>query len=315
MGDPAENIQQQVEHQSYRVAGSETESVANGGTNLDALLKDIHALETLVSNWDEQQSNIVEALRRADDALHKEAISRLIKAVKQVPEAMTALKAAVGDEVVYAVLRHLEIIKPSLHERVEQALESVRPYLDTHGGNVELVEITPPETVTIRLLGACDGCPASGLTLSEGVEKAIKEYCPEITTIKKARGGMTAKPVDSANGVPIHFVSPFANSADEGWEYAALFDEIPENNIKVATVAGNEVLLSRFDEKITCYQNACAHLGMPLDMGEVRDGILICPHHAFEYSLESGECLTAPEVQLQTHAVRVVGKKVEIKFS
>ncbi|WP_411727114.1 Rieske 2Fe-2S domain-containing protein [Methyloglobulus sp.] len=175
-----------------------------------------------------------------------------------------------------------------------------------------MVEIITPDTVTIRLLGACDGCPASGLTLSEGVEKAIKEYCPEITTITKARGGVTAKPVD---GIPVHFVSPFANSEDAGWEYAALLDEIPERQIKVVTVAGNEVILSRFDGKVTCYQNACAHLGMPLDMGEVRNGILICPHHAFEYSLESGECLTAPEVQLQTHAVKVVGNRVEIRFS
>jgi len=300
MGDPANIIEQQAKQQS---------------SDLEGLLKDINVLETIVENWDETQSSTVLALRNADNALHKEAISRLIKAVKQVPEAMTALKEAVGDEVVYAVLRHLDIVKPSIYERIEQALESVRPYLDSHGGNVELVEFTPPETVTIRLLGACDGCPASGLTLSEGVEKAIKEYCPEITTIKKAKGGMTAKPVDSANGTPIHFVSPFANSADEGWEYAALFDDIPENDIKVVTVAGNEVLLSRFDEKVTCYQNACAHLGMPLDMGEVREGILICPHHAFEYLLKSGECLTAPEVQLQTHAVRVVGDKVEIKFS
>ena len=304
MNNLAETMNSKVGHQEPRPV-----EIRPG---LDALLKDIHALEALVAGWNEQQANTVEALRRADEALHKEAFSRLIRAVKQAPGAMAALKEAVGDEVVYAVLRHLEIIKPSLHERVEQALESVRPFLGSHGGNVEMVEIITPDTVTIRLLGACDGCPASGLTLSEGVEKAIKEYCPEITTITKARGGVTAKPVD---GIPVHFVSPFANSEDAGWEYAALLDEIPERQIKVVTVAGNEVILSRFDGKVTCYQNACAHLGMPLDMGEVRNGILICPHHAFEYSLESGECLTAPEVQLQTHAVKVVGNRVEIRFS
>ena len=281
-------------------------------SDLDVLLKDIQSLENVVAGWDEQQSNTVEALRRADDALHKEAIARLIRAVKQVPEAMVALKSAVGDEVVYAVLRHLEIIRPSLQERVEQALESVRPYLATHGGNVEMVGLEPPDSVTIRLLGACDGCPASGLTLSEGIEKAIREYCPEITSISKARGGPMAKPVD---GVPVNFVSPFARSEGAGWEYAAPLAEVPEQQIMVATVAGNEVLLSRFGETVTCYQNACAHLGMPLDMGEVKNGILICPHHAFEYSLQTGECLTAPQVQLQTHAVRVVGGRVEIKLS
>jgi nitrite reductase/ring-hydroxylating ferredoxin subunit len=83
----------------------------------------------------------------------------------------------------------------------------------------------------------------------------------------------------------------------------------------VANVGDNEVLLSRFDNKVTCYENSCAHMGMPLDMGEVNNGILVCPHHAFEYSLETGECLTAPEVQLHTHAVRVIDDKVEIKLS
>jgi Fe-S cluster biogenesis protein NfuA/nitrite reductase/ring-hydroxylating ferredoxin subunit len=279
---------------------------------LDQFLGEINRLETLIENWDTDQSNTVKQLRSADQALHKEAIKKIINAVKKVPEAMEALKEAVSEELVYSVLRHMEIVKASLQERVEDALESVRPFLASHGGNVELVELTPPNKVTVRLLGACDGCPASGLTLREGVEKAIKEHCPEITDIVKARGGSLAKPVD---GIPVHFISPFANSEDEGWVYAAEFDEIPEKLIKIVTVSNNEVILSRFDGNVSCFQNACAHLGMPMDMGEIRDGILICPHHAFEYSLESGECLTAPQVQLQTHAVRVVGNKVEVKLS
>ncbi len=96
---------------------------------------------------------------------------------------------------------------------------------------------------------------------------------------------------------------------------ACLLEEVPEGDIKVLTLNSNEIILSRFDNKVTCYQNACAHLGLPLDMGEVSDGLLICPHHGFKYSLESGECLTAPEVQLQAHAVRVIGNHVEVRLS
>ncbi len=290
---------------------AETISEANV-VSLDSLLKDIQSLESLAADWDEQQQNALKAIKQAHDDLNKEAFTRLIRALKTEPAALAVLKEAVGDEVVYAVLRHHEILKATLHERVEDALDSVRPYLESHGGNVELVEIIQPETVIIRLLGACDGCPASSLTLSEGVEKAIKEYCPEITTVKKAKGGITAKPVD---GVAINFVSPFARSEDPGWVFVCKLDAVPEGQIKVTTVGNNEVLLSRFDNKVTCYENSCAHMGMPLDMGEVHQGILICPHHAFEYSLETGECLTAPEVQLHTHAVRVTDDRVEVKLS
>ena len=279
--------------------------------DLDDLLKDIHALEGLVAGWDEHQRKTVDALRRANDALHREAVSRLIRGVKPIPGVTGKLKEILGDEVVYAVLRHLGIIKPSLHERIEQALDSVRPFLGSHGGNVEIVEIIPPDSVKIRLLGACDGCPASGLTLSEGVEKAIKEHCPEITRISKVSGLTMGK----RNGETVHFISPFGRPDDSGWAYAAMFDEIPQREVKRANVAGHDVILSRFDNKVTCYENACAHLGLPLDQGKLKDGILTCPYHAFEYSLESGECLTVPQVQLLPHAVRVVGNRVEIKLS
>ena len=78
---------------------------------------------------------------------------------------------------------------------------------------------------------------------------------------------------------------------------------------------GERVLLSRQGAVVACFQNACAHLGLPLDAGEIADGVLTCPHHDFQYDLATGECLTAPEVQLQAHAVRVVGRRVEVRLS
>ncbi len=80
-------------------------------------------------------------------------------------------------------------------------------------------------------------------------------------------------------------------------------------------IGGEKVLLSRNGAVVTCFQNACAHLGLPIDDGEIEDGIITCPHHDFQYDLASGECLTAPEVQLQSHAVRVIGHRVEVRLS
>lgn len=286
---------------------------SEGPQKLDVLLKDIAILEELISGWDEQQQSTVQALKAAIDAINKETLTRLIRALKSEPAALSTLKGALSDDVVYSVLRYHELVKPSLHERLEDALDSVRPYLASHGGNVEIVKVEPPDKVTIRLLGSCDGCPAAGLTLSAGVEKAIKEYCPEITDIVKAKGGPTATPPPSEQ--TLHFVSPFANAADQGWVRAAKIDEIPEGDIKCMDLDGHSLLFSRIDQRVTCFENACSHLGMPMDTGSVANGIITCPHHQFEYSLESGECLTAPEVQLQTHAVRIFDEYVEVKFA
>ncbi|MEO0423220.1 MAG: NifU family protein [Pseudomonadota bacterium] len=289
------------------------EQLSPPANDLDSLLHEIDALEGLVAGWDEQQRMTVGALRTAIDALNREAFRRLIQQVKQEPAALGALKGSLSDDVVYTVLRHHGLVKASLEERIEAALETVRPQLATHGGDVELVAIEPPNAVTVRLVGACDGCPAAGLTLSEGVEKAIREHCPEITEVRKAKGGTSAS--SSGGEHVVSFVSPFARASDAGWTDAAKADELREGEILIKEREGHSLILSRFGSRVVCYENACAHLGMPMDMGEVRNGVLVCPHHAFEYSLESGECLTAKEVQLQTHAVRVLGDRVQVKFS
>ena len=231
---------------------------------LASLVRDIERLESVITEWEDAQQATVQALRQAIDQLHKEAFSRLIREIKSDPAAQPGLRQAVSDEVVYAVLRHFQLIKPSLHERLEDALNSIRPALQIHGGNVELVAVHPPDIVEIRLVGACDGCPSSNLTLTEGVEKAIKNHCPEITTINKVKG---TSEVSGENGVPLHFVSPFAKSEDQGWQFAANVEHIPEGGMTVKEVKGHSLLMSREGQRITCYENRCAHMGMPFGYG------------------------------------------------
>ncbi len=71
----------------------------------------------------------------------------------------------------------------NLIERVKKALDGVRPYLQSDGGDIELVEITPENIVKIRLTGACHGCPYSMMTLKAGVEKALMREVPEIREV------------------------------------------------------------------------------------------------------------------------------------
>ena len=72
----------------------------------------------------------------------------------------------------------------SLLERVEAALDTIRPYLETDGGNVSVEEITPEGIVRLKLLGSCGSCPMSIMTLKAGIEGAIMKAVPEITGIE-----------------------------------------------------------------------------------------------------------------------------------
>lgn len=287
-------------------------TLATEPITLSSLLENIHSLEAIVQGWDESQQLTLHALRQAIDDLHKEAVARMIRCLKSDPAALQALKQAVTDEVVYAVLRHLELVKPSLHERAEQALASVRPLLQGHGGNVELVAVEPPDTVEITLIGACDGCPSAGLTLTEGIEKAIREHCPEIVTIRKVKGHLAASHDQRPS---VSFISPFALKTEAGWKAVLHLDEIPDKGVRAMELDGQSLLVSRQGERVTCFLNACAHMGMPLDMGEVSGGVITCPYHGFRYDLSSGECLTVPEVQLVPVAVRVVGSTVQVRLN
>ncbi|MDB4922216.1 NifU family protein [Mucilaginibacter sp.] len=72
----------------------------------------------------------------------------------------------------------------SLLDQVEAALDTIRPYLLTDGGNVSIEEITPDNIVRLKLLGSCGSCPMSIMTLKAGIEEAIKKAVPEITGIE-----------------------------------------------------------------------------------------------------------------------------------
>jgi Fe-S cluster biogenesis protein NfuA len=71
-------------------------------------------------------------------------------------------------------------------ERVRQALEKIRPYLQSDGGDIDLIEVTDDLTVKVRLKGACHGCPFSMQTLKAGVERAIIKDVPEIKGVVSA---------------------------------------------------------------------------------------------------------------------------------
>ena len=75
-----------------------------------------------------------------------------------------------------------------LRQRVDEALDTIRPYLMADGGSVRLVDITPDMVVELELLGACGDCPMSMMTLRAGIEQAVKRAVPNIVRVEAVRG-------------------------------------------------------------------------------------------------------------------------------
>jgi Fe-S cluster biogenesis protein NfuA len=74
-----------------------------------------------------------------------------------------------------------------MREKVETALNDVRPHLQADGGDVELVEITEDGIVKVRLKGQCSGCPMAQMTLQNGIARRIKELVPEVKGVEAVK--------------------------------------------------------------------------------------------------------------------------------
>lgn len=71
-----------------------------------------------------------------------------------------------------------------LREKIEDALEKVRPALQADGGDVQFIDVDEEGVVTVKLTGACGGCPMSQMTLKMGIEKALKQSVPEVNRVE-----------------------------------------------------------------------------------------------------------------------------------
>jgi Fe-S cluster biogenesis protein NfuA len=139
---------------------------------VDALVRDLEAVPD-----EEARRTAAEAIRALLD-LHRDALARLIDLAG--PEARDRLA---GDPAVGALLLLHDLHPVPFADRVQLALDGVRPYLGSHGGGVQVVEARDG-VVRLRLEGTCHGCPSSTATLEHAIERAILEGAPDVTAIQ-----------------------------------------------------------------------------------------------------------------------------------
>jgi Fe-S cluster biogenesis protein NfuA len=115
--------------------------------------------------------------------LHGAALERMLESISQTPAGEQALEEALEDDLIASVLLLHGLHPDPIETRVLRALEKVRPYLHTHSGDVELVEVHDG-IVQIKLVGSCGSCPSSSITLKNAVEEALYAAAPDIVEIQ-----------------------------------------------------------------------------------------------------------------------------------
>jgi Fe-S cluster biogenesis protein NfuA/nitrite reductase/ring-hydroxylating ferredoxin subunit len=269
-----------------------------------------HLLADLAAHGDPRVAERAEEVVRLLMELYGAALHRVMTIVAAEPPEGPATETPAGSSAGPALVDRLAddqliaslLILHGLHpldtgERVRRALDTVRPYLGSHAGGVQLLGVDD-DVVRLRLEGSCDGCPSSTVTIKNAIERAIGEAAPEITAVE-VEGAAEPHPASSSvipvealyrdrpapgNGTPAAG-APAAGAAANGaaasgagtWTTLPDVSDLGHGELRGLEVAGNQVLICRTDGNLYAYLDYCPACGSPMAGGELDGELAGCP--------------------------------------
>ncbi len=243
-----------------------------------------------------------------------EQIVALVAARPDQAERDELAQAFAHDPLVAALLMIHDLHPVPLEDRVRQALERVRPYMESHGGNVELLSCTEG-VARIRLEGSCRSCRASAATLELAIKQALEDTAPDLealevdgvdaspagtpalSTLGPPLPMASAVPAPGAIELPLTMVGP---PAAPSWFELTRAGSLAAGELLAAQVAGQELVIANVDGTLLAYRDACAGCGAALHGGVLDAGALRCRSCGREFVLpRAGRCDGDDSLQLQ----------------
>ena len=245
------------------------------------------------------------ALKSTIEEFHKAGLTHIVRTLKNDPHGKQLLFEMVDAPTVYALFAMHGLIRADLRTQVSRVIEMVRPYMQSHGGDVSLVDLQG-KTVFVRLSGNCDGCSMSAVTLRNTVEESLREHVPEIERVEV---------VDDAPASLVQLTVSNEQGDAHGWVEGPLVSQVDESKPFAFESGEHNILLIKSRDGLRAYRNACAHQGLPLDGGllDAKAGTITCPWHGFQFDSESGECFSAPQCQLEPFPLRTEAGRIFVR--
>jgi Fe-S cluster biogenesis protein NfuA/nitrite reductase/ring-hydroxylating ferredoxin subunit len=169
-----------------------------------------------------------------------------------------------ADDLVASLLAVHGLHPHPVETRVAQALDGVRPYLGSHGGDVEFLGLTDEGAVRLRMLGSCDGCASSAVTLTLAVESAIQAAAPEVTGIE-----VDEAPRTSPSVIPVSALRSRLETTPGGWAVADGLGALAAGQLGGFVVAGLPLVAVRVGSDLYAYRDSCPRCGSSLAGGAV----------------------------------------------
>ncbi len=260
----------------------------------------VRKIETLIQDIDRindpaartHATSLVQALLD----LHGTGLERMLETIYDKGVQGALLIEDFGRDELISALLLLHGLHPfTLQERVMHALEKVRPYMKTHGGNVELVSVTDDNVVRLKLAGSCNGCASSRVTLKYAVEDAIYTAAPDVAGIETegvvdapvARSGGLIQVSDLIEqGIGTSAKQPNANGNGNGWMPVDLsLASLGEGKLRVMQVSGINILFCRVADNYYAYANTCPNCRQLLGQAKLAGKELTCSTCGHQYDV------------------------------
>jgi Fe-S cluster biogenesis protein NfuA/nitrite reductase/ring-hydroxylating ferredoxin subunit len=236
---------------------------------------------------------IAEQLMAALLELYGEGLERILALVGD-----EAAREFADDGVVASLLLIHDLYPVPLEERVAEALAGVRPYMESHGGDVQLLSLEEG-VATLRLSGSCDGCAASSATLELAIKKALMESAPDLLGLEVE--GVAEPPAHPPlPGTPLPLAPTAGNGAGRGtWTSVPGVVDLPDGVHAGVTVDGTDLLVANVNGTLLAYVDSCAACSSSLGEGLLSSGVLSCPRCSQRFDLpRAGRAVDQPDVQL-----------------
>ena len=289
-----------------------SEDLRSTGERIEALL------DASAAHGEVSRQRAEELVRLVTD-LYGAGLERLLDIVHDTGRLdADVLDALAADDLVASLLLVHGLHPYDVPTRVQRALDGVRPYLGSHGGDVELLGVSEEGVVHLQLLGRCDGCPSSSVTLELAVQDAVEAAAPEVTRIEvraAVKPGANAEPAE-IGFVPVSALR--ARIADPRgaavvgqvghWEPLPELGELAAGGLRALEVAGLALVVARVGSVHYAYRDRCARCAGSMAAarlerrlgGRAGDAVLRCPGCAAHFDVcRAGVGLDDPDEHLE----------------
>jgi Fe-S cluster biogenesis protein NfuA/nitrite reductase/ring-hydroxylating ferredoxin subunit len=191
------------------------------------------------------------------------------------------------DDLVASLLLVHGLHPHDVHRRVADALDRVRPYLGSHGGDVDLLEIADGGTVRLAFTGSCKSCPSSAVTLELAVEDAVRAAAPEISEIEV----VTVEPASGPTVIPTEsLMAPLrsnghSHSNGSTWYPVPELAELEPGEVAGFLVSGTTLLVCRVGDLPLAYRDHCPVCDDSLAGARLRETLLGCPRCSTQFDI------------------------------